>query len=148
MFGRHIYLNTFFYNRFLFQTISNQIMNGNQFQSMFISHCTKFRQTCHCTVIAHYFHQSTCGVKSGKTCHVNGSFRMSGTTKHSFFLCIQRIDMSGTSKSGRCRSRVSQCPYGSRTVSSRNSGSTAFQFIDSHRERCAQYRSVVTYLMR
>ena len=123
-------------------------MNGNQFQSMFISHCTKFRQTCHRTVIAHYFHQSTCRVKSGKACHIDGSFCMSGTTKYSFFLCIQRINMSGTSESSRCRSRIGQRLNSSSTVGSRNSGTTTFQFVNCHCKRSAQYRSIITDLMR
>ena len=123
-------------------------MNGNQFQSMFICHLTEFGQTCHRTVIAHYFHQSTCRVKSGKACHIDGSFCMSGTTKYSFFLCIQRINMSGTSESSRCRSRIGQRLNSSSTVGGRNSGTTTFQFVNCHCKRSAQYRSIITDLMR
>ena len=147
MFSRHIYFYTFFHNGLLFQAIGNHITNRDQLQIKFISHLSQLRQACHATVLSHDFHKGTCRIQTCHTSHVNRSFCVSGTTQDTFLLGIQRIDMSRTSECCRCRSRIGQCPDGSSTVGSRNSGSAAFQFIDSHRERCAQYRSVVTYLM-
>ena len=123
-------------------------MDRNQFQPVFVCHLTEFGQTCHCSVFTHDFHQGTCGVKSCQTSHINRSFCMSGTAKYSFFLRVQRIDVSGTPESSRCRSRIGQRLNSSGTVGSGNTCCTAFQFVNGNRKRSSQHGSIVTYLMR
>ena len=73
---------------------------------------------------------------------------MSGTAQHTFLLGIQWINVARTPESGRSRSRIGQRLDSSSAVCRRNTGTTAFQFINSNSEGSTQYRSIIRYLMR
>ena len=80
MLCRHIHLYTFFYDRFLLQTVSYHIADRNQFQIKFICHFTQFGQTCHRTVFVHDLHKRAGRIETRQTTHINRSFGMTSTT--------------------------------------------------------------------
>ena len=72
---------------------------------------------------------------------------MSGAAQYAFVLCIQRVDVSGSSEGLGRGGRVGQCADGGGAVSGGYTGSAAFQFVDSDSKRSAQHGCIVDYLM-
>ncbi len=148
IFSRHLHLFATFNSTFATQAVGNKVAYGDNLDTELFSHLQQVRHTRHSTVLIHNFNEAGRRVQSSKAGQINSSLSMSGTGQDTLVLRIERMDVSGTAKSGRCRSRIGQSLYSSGTVVRRNTGRTAFQFIDSNSKWSTQNRSVIFHLPR
>ena len=72
---------------------------------------------------------------------------MSGTTKHSVVLSIERTNMTRLSESVGCGLRIGKSLYGFRTVVCADTGGASFEFVNRYGERSTKKTCVVLYLM-
>src|SRR5436309_9876360 len=82
-FGRHIYFNQAFNQRFIPETIFYKVFNRDELQPELLLNLEKLGQPCHASVVVHDFNQHPSGFKTCQARQVNGSFGMTCAAQHS-----------------------------------------------------------------
>ena len=134
--GWQVYFLTYFNAGLFAETISNKILDRDDTKSPFLGLLLQLRHTGHGAVIIHNLHQCTGRIQAGQLTKIHRCFGMTGTTKHSVVLSIQRIDMARTAKSLRCGCGICKRKNGCSTVMSGYTCRTTLQLIYRDGERC------------
>lgn len=109
--GRHVHLNAHLHYRILLQTEGDEVADADKLKPPLIGLATKFRETCHSAVVAHYLHQRGRGLQTSQPGEIHGGLRMSASLDHAPVLCVKGIDMTRAAKSLRPGSRVGKGAY-------------------------------------
>ena len=148
IFGRHIHFYTLFYQRFLFQTVGNEVTDSDNLDAEFLGFLDELRHASHSSVFVHYFNQGATWLQTCQTSQIYGCFCMSGTLQYTFVLCIKRIDMSWASECRWGRGWVGQGTDSSGTVVDGYTCRASFQLVYGNGKRSSQNGCIVSYLFR
>ena len=143
----HISFHTFLHQALTLQTVGDEVFDLDEFQSKLLGLLDELGHTCHRTIGVEYLDEGSGRFQPCQTCQIDSCFRMSRAAQHTIVLRIKWIDVSRTSEVTRFRLWIRQPLDGGSTVVSAHSCRTAFQFVDGHRERCAQHGRVLFHLM-
>ena len=142
--GRHGHLFALLDDALCPQTVSDNIGDGDDFQSEPVRNLQQLGQTGHGTVLVHYLDKRTAGPHAGHAGKVDGRFGMARTPQYSLVACTQRIDVSRSAEILRLGVRVHQSANGSSPVVYRHTRSTSvMQVVHRHRERRAQQGGII-----
>ena len=132
---------------FGFDTIGDEILNGDNFNAVAFSDLHQLGHASHGTVGVDDFDERTDGLQACQLRQVNGGFGMAGTHQHTAVAGTQRVDMTRAAEVLRTVPRLRQRLDGGGTVVHGNACGTAMsQQVHRHREGRAQQRGVVVDL--
>ena len=133
VFGGHLHPNFFADEGFGAEPVFDQVFDGYEFQSEFLSDQGQFRQPGHSTVFVHDFHQYACGRKASHTGHIHGGFGMAGAAEYASFFGPEGEDVTGAAQVLGFGRGIYQRQDGFRPVLSRNTcGTTVSEQVDAH----------------
>ena len=131
------------YQDFFGNSITDEIGNANDLQSVDAGELAQLRQARHRAVFIHDFANHAGGIKPRDARDVHRGFGLAGTHQDAAFLCSQRKDVTRASEILRFRPRIDCGQNRGRAIGRRNSGGHAAPRFDRDCERSAETRSVV-----
>ena len=146
VFRRHVSLNTHLNQRLALQSVSNQVLDGDNLQLVLLGKDHQLGHTSHRAVIVHNLHQRTSRIETCQLTQVDGSLGMSTATQYAVVLCIKRVDMSWSSEGLGFRRWVGQCLYGGCSVVCRHASGASLQLIYGDGEGSTQHRGILADL--
>ena len=94
----HVCLHAFFHKAFALQAIGDEVFDLDEFHVELLSLFDELGHPCHGAVGIENLDEGGGRFQSSQTGQVDGSLGMSRTAQHTIILCIERIDMSGTTE--------------------------------------------------
>ena len=107
--GVQIHAFHFFNQRFVLQTVGNQIGDGDQFQSPFIGNFAAIVEPRHGAVFVHDFDDDPCRFKSREPREINGSLGVACPAEHAAFLRSKWKNVPRLAEFLRSGARVDEC---------------------------------------
>ena len=145
--GGHVGLHTLLHQRLALQSVGDEVLDGDDVQSVALGHLLQLWHARHGAVLVQYFDECRRRLQSGQSCQVDGRLGVSGPPQHALVLGVEGVDVAGAPEVRRLAVGVGQCTDGRSAVVGADACSATFQQVHGDGERCAQHRRVLLHLV-